>query len=59
MTYRMERICEQLGEAVTTPEDVVEQFGGKSIHEIIDILDETYPTDNNRGLSIMIWTEIK
>ena len=59
MTYRMERICEQLGEAVTTPEDVVERFSGKSINEIIDILDETYPTDNNRGLAIMIWREIK
>ena len=59
MNNRMERICEQLGEAVTTPKDVVEQFSGKSIHEIIDILDETYPTDNNRGLAIMIWKETK
>ena len=58
MKNQMEKIIEQLGEAVYTEEDVHNEFHHRRVTEIKDILDETYVTDDNTELARMIYDEI-
>lgn len=59
MSYQMERILEFLGEAVYEEQDVINEFGGKSVDEIRAKLDEVYIYDDNRNLAQMIFDELE
>jgi len=59
MSYQMERILEFLGEAVYEEQNVIDEFGGKTVEEILAKLDEIYIFDDNRNLAQMIFDELE
>jgi hypothetical protein len=58
-TEKMLRVIEKLGEAVYTEQDVIDQFAGKNEKEILDILNETYWSDDNSKFANDIYNALK
>lgn len=62
-TEKMDRIIEKLGEAVYTEQDVIDEFSGKSVDEIEEALNESYPvpdaSEDNGPLAEDIYDVLK
>lgn len=54
-TEIMQRVQERLGEAVYSEADVINEFSGKSVEDILEVLNALYPFDDNDKFATEIY----
>ena len=54
-TEKMLRVIEKLGEAVYSEINIIDEFSGKSVEDILEILNALYPFDDNDKLATEIY----